>query len=327
MIEAEETYSHLPGIQPLPKQSPQSPPQSPPPTTTTTTNPQYLPTELQLLILEASDWKLHPTLAQVCRFWRDFIKSSEKVRLNRYFPVEATTHGFDSSPGEQEFPRPRPWVHRALGYLRQFVVDSRGGGVEDGGEGGGTGGTGGGVSFRACKIELLERSYWVSDGRPKCRLWPDMKWGFFKDDPVTIFPDVPFDPSFLNLAEREIVVSFNCCKPCERSESKKNQIVPLGPVAKVESYLKFVTEEVNYEMVGCSERRKRMGKRVWGWDAEFDGGDEGGYEDDDDDGRVVVVEFWMARDPILVFTPRGFDTDTLRLWFEAKVRRCEVAWM
>ncbi|KAK6531075.1 hypothetical protein TWF281_007901 [Arthrobotrys megalospora] len=243
-----------------------------------------LPTELQMIILEVADWKLHPILAQVCRFWRHFIQNSAQVRLNRYFPVQATTYGFDSSPGEAEYPRPRPWVHKSLTYLRQFIVDTNAPNP----------------SLRPCKVELLQ---WPPPPRPSCRIWPDMHWGIFKDDPVTIFPGI--DSNSLKIAEREIVVSFYCCDYCESREDKKNQVVPLGPVAKVASYLSFVTKQVNYEMARCLKNNLKMEKK---W-----------YED-------FVVEFWMGREPILVFSPGGYDTDTLRLWFEAKVRQCDIDW-
>ncbi|KAK6515198.1 hypothetical protein TWF506_007543 [Arthrobotrys conoides] len=259
-------------------------------------NSCYLPAELQMIILETADWKLHPTLAQVCRFWRNFIKTSAQVRLNRYFPVEATTYGFDSSPGEEEFPRPRPWVHKSLTYRRQFIVDttttttttSSTSNIQK-------------SSFRPCKIQLLE---WTpgSKSKPSCGIWPDMRWGIFKDDLVTIFPTIP-NTSSLRIAEREIVVSFDCCGLCEKCKYKQNQVVPLGPVATVASYLSFVTKQVNYAMSECL--KKRAGQK---WV-------EG-----------IVVEFWMGREPILVFSPRGYDTDTLRLWFESRVRECRIDW-
>ncbi|RVD84045.1 uncharacterized protein DFL_005814 [Arthrobotrys flagrans] len=274
-IKMDGKYRRLPGGQ--------TPSETPAPPAPTSSNSCYLPAELQMIILETADWKLHPILAQVCRFWRHFIQTSPKVRLNRYFPVEATTYGFDSSPGEEEFPRPRPWVHKSLAYLRQFIVDTT---------------TLQKSSFRPCKIELLE---WPPPPRPSCRIWPDMHWGLFKDDLVTIFPGR--DSDSLKIAEREIVVSFDCCDFCESTGDKQNQVVPLGPVAKVASYLSFVTEQVNYDMMRCLRKRK---EKKW---------DEG-----------TVVEFWMGREPILVFSPRGYDTDTLRLWFEVKVRLCNIDW-
>ncbi|KAK6329651.1 hypothetical protein TWF730_006198 [Orbilia blumenaviensis] len=276
----------------------------------------YLPAEIQMIILEKADWKLHPTLTQVCRLWRHFIQTSARVKLNRYFPVEATTHGFDNSPGEAEFPRPRPWLHRSLAYLKQFIIEKNSKNVQ----------------FRACKIEVIgqrqqeplpvESSNFSRPrstlSRPVCRLWPDMKWGLFKDDPITIYPGIDNNnpkTTTLRIAPREIVVSFHCCDFCESISDKGNQIIGLGAVAKVSGYLNFVTEEVNDEMESCLKRRgvkpsssssSRAGERLRDWD----------------DG--TVVEFWMGRDPLLVFSPSRYDTDTLRLWFDARVRRCEI---
>ncbi|KAJ6259419.1 hypothetical protein Dda_6321 [Drechslerella dactyloides] len=238
----------------------------------------YLPVEIQMLILEQADWKQHGVLAQVCRFWRYFIQTSSRIRLNRYFPVEAAAVGFNGSAGEAKNPRPRPWLHRSLAYLRQFIPGAN---PKD--------------LFAPCKVEVVRRAE-SGNEQSWCRIWPDMKWGFFKDDRVTIYPSATADKE-LKVAEREIVTLFRCCEVCQ---PEYYRVATLGPVAKVGSWLSFTLKLVNSEMGLCQNKQSNN--------------QEGGS----------IVEFCMHRQPILVFNPGGYDTDTLRLWFEGKMLRCKV---
>ncbi|KAF3941766.1 hypothetical protein ABW19_dt0202821 [Dactylella cylindrospora] len=246
-----------------------------------------LPAELQMLVMEAADWKQHSTLAQVCRFWRNFIKTSPVVLMNRYFPVNAMTEGYDGSPAEEQYPRPRPWVHRGLLYLRQFVAQT------DQGE----------VKFVPQMLEVVGSpwSFGYTDSTTVCKRWPDMRWGFFKDDLVTVFPGT--GPVNLKIAEREIVTRFVCCSSCEDRPDVGCQVFPLGPVAVLSNYLSFTTKLVHMEIENCRSRRKKERLEPARWD---------------------IVEFHMNREPILIFSPKGFDTDTLRLWFKVRANQCVI---
>ncbi|EPS43354.1 hypothetical protein H072_2643 [Dactylellina haptotyla CBS 200.50] len=238
-----------------------------------------LPAEIQMLVLEQADWKLQPTLAQVCRFWREFIQNSPTVRLNRYFPVVMAKDGFNGSAGETEYPRPRPWIHRSLGYLRQYTLvpaAKR-------------------LSFEPCKIEILTQPPNTNSYLPYCKIWPDMKWGFFKDDTVTIYPGL--DTEKLRIAERELVIGFRCRSECDRG----NCVVGLGPVTVIGTYLSFVSKTINSEAAKC--RRDCGGITPYA--------------------PSPVVELYMNKPPILVFSPAGYDTDTLRIWLKANMMQCE----
>ncbi|KAK6345625.1 hypothetical protein TWF718_007535 [Orbilia javanica] len=126
-----------------------------------------LPAEIHFQILECTDWKEHPTLNQVCKLWRHFLKTSPRILESHY---ENYSPLYEPSwQSEALKNRPRPYLHRVVEHLEIFVRGRSG-------------------KFYPGRIQLVTpwpRHRW--DGRwegTKCKFIEPFNYHSFKDDPL-----------------------------------------------------------------------------------------------------------------------------------------------
>ncbi|KAK6331324.1 hypothetical protein TWF730_004406 [Orbilia blumenaviensis] len=146
---------------------------------------QYLPLELQLLILEHSDWEFHQTLSLVCRAWHSFILTSPSIWRNRY---QAYNLPKDHANGPRTL-FDAPVYHSILSYLTHYVR------MDDG-------------VYRACFMRLAQRD---SSGpydrnhrdREPARDMRLLNSAFFMDDPLSIDISSDYNYKGKNVVTRE----------------------------------------------------------------------------------------------------------------------------